>query len=94
VIGVPIPSSPLGGADALHSTVQMPPGVPVATVSVGLWGATNAAVLAAQILALGDERLAGRLAGYKRALADDVRAKGRRLKGRSLKAALTKKGRK
>lgn len=52
VIGVPIASSELGGVDALHSIVQMPPGVPVATVAVGAWGARNAALLAAQILAL------------------------------------------
>ena len=51
VIGVPIDSSALKGLDALLSTVQMPPGVPVATVSIGKPGATNAAVLAAQILA-------------------------------------------
>ena len=50
VIGVPIASSELGGIDALHSIVQMPPGIPVATVAVGAWGARNAALLAAQIL--------------------------------------------
>jgi phosphoribosylamine--glycine ligase len=72
VIGVPIDSSPLGGFDALLSTVQMPPGVPVATVSVGKAGATNAAVLAAQILALGDAALARRLDDYKKKLADNV----------------------
>jgi len=55
VIGVPVASSDLGGVDALYSIVQMPPGVPVATVSVGSWGARNAAVLAAAILALGHE---------------------------------------
>ena len=54
VIGVPIDSSALKGLDALLSTVQMPPGVPVATVSIGKPGATNAGVLAAQILAVGD----------------------------------------
>jgi phosphoribosylamine--glycine ligase len=72
VIGVPIDSSALKGLDALLSTVQMPPGVPVATVSIGKPGATNAGVLAAQILALGDEALAGRLAAYKQKLADKV----------------------
>ena len=61
VIGVPLDASPLGGLDALLSTVQMPPGVPVATVAVGAAGAKNAAWLAAQILALDDEELAGRL---------------------------------
>jgi phosphoribosylamine---glycine ligase len=72
VIGVPIDSSALNGLDALLSTVQMPPGVPVATVSIGRPGATNAAVLAAQILALGDPALAGRLADYKERLAAKV----------------------
>ena len=52
VIGVPIASSELGGVDALYSIVQMPPGIPVATVAVGAWGARNAALLAAQILSL------------------------------------------
>ena len=72
VIGVPIDSSALKGLDALLSTVQMPPGVPVATVSIGKPGATNAAVLAAQILALADPALAARLADYKRTLAEKV----------------------
>ena len=72
VIGVPIDSSPLGGFDALLSTVQMPPGVPVATVAVGKAGATNAAVLAAQILAVGDREIAARLADYRRGLAEKV----------------------
>jgi phosphoribosylamine--glycine ligase len=74
VIGVPIDSSALKGLDALLSTVQMPPGVPVATVSIGKPGATNAGVLAAQILALGDPALASRLAKYKKSLADKVEA--------------------
>ncbi len=52
VIGIPVDSSPLNGMDALLSTVQMPPGIPVATVSLGKGGAKNAAILAAQILAL------------------------------------------
>ena len=71
-IGGPIDSSPLGGFDALLSTVQMPPGIPVATVAVGKAGATNAAVLAAQILAVGDPELRGRLDDYRRGLADKV----------------------
>ena len=74
VIGVPIDSSALKGLDALLSTVQMPPGVPVATVSIGKPGATNAGVLAAQILALSDSALAQRLVGYKKKLADKVEA--------------------
>jgi 5-(carboxyamino)imidazole ribonucleotide mutase len=60
VIGVPIPTTHLGGLDSLLSIVQMPRGVPVATVAIG--GAENAALLAAEILALGDPALAGRLA--------------------------------
>lgn len=72
VIGVPIDSSALSGLDALLSTVQMPPGVPVATVSIGKAGATNAGVLAAQILALGDKGIAERLDKYKAGLAEQV----------------------
>ncbi len=72
VIGVPIDSSALKGLDALLSTVQMPPGVPVATVSIGKPGATNAGVLAAQILAVGDQAMAARLEAYKKKLADKV----------------------
>jgi phosphoribosylamine---glycine ligase len=81
VIGVPIDSSPLKGFDALLSTVQMPPGVPVATVSVGKAGAVNAAVLAAQILALSDERVAERLEAYRAGLADKVEQAAARLAG-------------
>lgn len=72
VIGVPIDSSPLGGFDALLATVQMPPGVPVATVAVGKAGATNAAVLAAQILAVGDPAVRERLEAYRKGLAEKV----------------------
>jgi phosphoribosylamine--glycine ligase len=72
VIGVPIDSSALKGLDALLSTVQMPPGVPVATVSIGKPGATNAGVLAAQILAVGNAAIADRLTAYKARLADKV----------------------
>jgi phosphoribosylamine--glycine ligase len=79
VIGVPIDSSALKGLDALLSTVQMPPGVPVATVSIGKPGATNAGVLAAQILAVGDESLRGRLEAYKKKLADKVEEAAKRI---------------
>ncbi|HEX2444190.1 MAG TPA: 5-(carboxyamino)imidazole ribonucleotide mutase [Vicinamibacterales bacterium] len=72
VIGVPIDSSALKGLDALLSTVQMPPGVPVATVSIGKPGATNAGVLAAQILAVGNADVRTRLDVYKKKLADKV----------------------
>jgi phosphoribosylamine--glycine ligase len=80
VIGVPIDSSALNGLDALLSTVQMPPGVPVATVSIGKPGATNAAVLAAQILAVGDPAVAARLEAYKKKLADKVEQAAERLR--------------
>jgi len=79
VIGVPIDSSALKGMDALLSTVQMPPGVPVATVAIGKPGATNAGVLAAQMIALGDPALARRLTDYKQTLADKVEAAAARL---------------
>ena len=79
VIGVPIDSSALKGMDALLSTVQMPPGVPVATVSIGKPGATNAGVLAVQMLALADASLAERLTQYKRKLADKVEQAAARL---------------
>jgi phosphoribosylamine--glycine ligase len=80
VIGVPIDSSALKGMDALLSTVQMPPGVPVATVSIGKPGATNAGVLAAQILAVGDRNIAAKLDQYKQTLAAKVEAAAERLK--------------
>jgi 5-(carboxyamino)imidazole ribonucleotide mutase len=66
VLGVPIAASPLGGMDALLSTVQMPPGFPVGTVAVGSAGARNAAWMALQILALNDPALAEALAGARR----------------------------
>ena len=81
VIGVPIDSSPLQGWDALLATVQMPPGVPVATVSVGKAGAANAAVLAVQILALSDANLAARLDDYKNGLAEKVEEAAAKVEG-------------
>ena len=75
VIGVPIDSSPLGGFDALLSTVQMPPGIPVATVAVGGGGARNAAVLAVQILALKDPRIAQKLVDYRKGLTREAAEK-------------------
>jgi 5-(carboxyamino)imidazole ribonucleotide mutase len=71
VIGVPLFQPGLAGADALYSCVQMPPGVPVATVAIG--GAKNAAVLAVQILAVGSEDLQTRLRAYKKELADGLK---------------------
>ena len=67
VIGVPLASSTLQGIDALLATSQMPGGVPVATVSIGSWGAKNAGILAAQIIALSDSRVAENLSNFKQA---------------------------
>jgi phosphoribosylamine--glycine ligase len=79
VIGVPIDSSALNGLDALLSTVQMPPGVPVATVAIGKPGATNAGVLAAQMIALADPAVAERVLSYKHGLEAKVEAAAKRL---------------
>jgi 5-(carboxyamino)imidazole ribonucleotide mutase len=69
VIGVPLASSDLKGVDALLAIAQMPPGVPVATVAVGSWGARNAALLAAEILALSDDAVRKSYEGYRKGLA-------------------------
>ena len=79
VIGVPINSSPLSGLDSLLSTVQMPPGVPVATMGVGKSGATNAGIFAVQILALDDEDLMKHLVEYKEWLEKAVEEKNRKV---------------
>lgn len=77
VIGVPIKSSTMDGLDSLLSTVQMPKGIPVATVAID--GAENAAILAAQILALSDREIASRLEDYKIEIAREVEKKDREL---------------
>ncbi|MEZ4387665.1 MAG: 5-(carboxyamino)imidazole ribonucleotide mutase [Candidatus Krumholzibacteriia bacterium] len=69
VIGVPVAAGPLAGVDAMLSMVQMPPGIPVATVAVGPAGARNAVVLAARILALKDPEVAAKLSAYREVLA-------------------------
>jgi phosphoribosylamine--glycine ligase len=79
VIGVPIDSSALKGLDALLATVQMPPGVPVATMAIGKPGATNAGILAAQILGVADKAIAKKLEEYKKKLAEKVEAAAARL---------------
>lgn len=81
VIGVPMESGELKGIDSLFSIVQMPSGIPVATVTIGRTGAKNAAILAAQILGLSDKRLEAALARYKETLAEGVRKKNVGLKG-------------
>ncbi|HVN87664.1 MAG TPA: 5-(carboxyamino)imidazole ribonucleotide mutase [Candidatus Binatia bacterium] len=79
VIGVPLDATGLRGLDSLLATVQMPAGVPVATVAIGKAGAENAAILAAQILALNDPALATQLQGFKAELARQVEEKNARL---------------
>ena len=79
VIGVPLPAS-LQGLDSLLATVQMPAGIPVATLAVGKPGAVNAGVLAAQILALSDETVAKKLVAYKQKLARGVEEKSSKLR--------------
>ena len=81
VIGIPIDSSPLIGMDALFSTVQMPPGIPVATVAVGSGGAKNAAVLACQILALKYPAIAENLKDYRRTITEKAMGKAETLAG-------------
>ncbi len=80
VIGVPIPSTPLNGLDSLLAIVQMPAGIPVATVAIGKAGATNAGILAAQMIALADPAVARKLEEHKRKLAEGVEAKSRKLR--------------
>jgi len=80
VIGVPINATPLNGLDSLLSTAQMPGGVPVATVSIGKPGAKNAGLLAVQILALSDAKLAEQLTKYKKDQARAVAQKSKKLK--------------
>lgn len=82
VIGVPLAATPLAGFDALLSTAQMPPGVPVGCVGVGAFGARNAAYLAVAILALADPGLAARLRRFREEQADKVRRKDRELRTR------------
>ena len=72
VLGVPVESKALSGMDSLLSIVQMPAGVPVGTLAIGKAGAANAALLAASILALGDQPLAGRLEQWRREQTDNV----------------------
>jgi phosphoribosylaminoimidazole carboxylase PurE protein len=81
VIGVPIPSTSLNGMDSLLATVQMPAGIPVATVAIGKPGATNAGILAAQILGVADPTIAQKLEAHKTKLAQSVEEKSRNLKG-------------
>jgi phosphoribosylaminoimidazole carboxylase PurE protein len=80
VIGVPIPATSLQGMDSLLATVQMPAGIPVATVAIGKPGATNAGILAAQILGVADSAISKKLDAYKEKLARGVDEKSKKLK--------------
>ncbi len=82
VIGIPIQTETLGGADSLYSTVQMPAGVPVATVAIGKAGAVNAALLAAEILALNDDAMHDRLQAFRANMRRTVAEKNARLRER------------
>ncbi len=82
VIGVPMGTSVMGGLDSLLSIVQMPKGIPVASVAID--GAENAAILAAQILAVSDPALAGRVAAFKAQMADEVATKDASVRARFL----------
>ena len=81
VIGVPMPGGALNGVDALYSTVQMPAGIPVATMAIGKAGAMNAGLFCVQVLALNDEPLARALNDYRAAMDKDVEAKDAALQG-------------
>jgi 5-(carboxyamino)imidazole ribonucleotide mutase len=80
VIGVPMPTSGLGGLDSLLSMVQMPSGIPVPTMGIGKPGAVNAAILAVQIVSVSDPKLRQKLVSYKKKLADEVAKKDKEAK--------------
>jgi phosphoribosylaminoimidazole carboxylase PurE protein len=82
VVGVPIETMSLGGLDSLLSTVQMPGGVPVATMAIGAAGAMNAGLFAARVLALGDAALAKRLEEFRQQMVREVEEKNARLQER------------
>jgi phosphoribosylaminoimidazole carboxylase PurE protein len=82
VIGVPLTASQLNGIDALLSIVQMPPGIPVATVALGKAGAKNAGILAAQIMAGKDAKIAQKLLAHRKAMASEIEEKAGRINKR------------
>lgn len=93
VVGVPMEGKSLSGMDALFSIAQMPPGVPVATVAVGRAGATNAAILAAEIIAVGDLELREKVVEHRKRLASSVVEKDNQLQKLGLEKYLEEKGR-
>ena len=84
VIGVPLEATGLGGLDALLSTVQMPPGIPVATVAIGAWGARNAALLGVEMLAIADDLLRDRLRAHRAGAAAAIESAARATADRGL----------
>jgi 5-(carboxyamino)imidazole ribonucleotide mutase len=90
VIGVPIMNKTTAGVDALFATVQMPPGIPVATVAIG--GAKNAGILAAQIIGAGDESVRAKVIAYKQRMAKDIAAKDAELQEKGFKKYLEDHG--
>ena len=92
VIGVPLLSRKMGaaGIDSLFSTVQMPPGIPVATVGIG--GAKNAGILAAQIIGAGDDAIRTKVAEYKKKMAEDITSKDKELQEKGFTKYLEEKG--
>jgi len=90
VIGVPIGNKATGGVDALYATVQMPPGIPVATVAIG--GAKNAGILAAQIIGAGDAEMEQRVGAYKAKMAKDILKKDAELQKKGFKQYLSDHG--
>lgn len=73
VIAIPIETKSLKGLDSLLSTVQMPPGIPVACMSIGSWGAKNAAIFALEILSLQDKKVKSKLSGYRKQMAKEIK---------------------
>ena len=90
VIGIPMEGRSLNGLDALFSIVQMPPGIPVATVAIGKAGATNAAILAAEILSVGDSRLKSKISAYRKKMADTIIKKDKMLKKSGIEKYISK----
>jgi len=79
VVGVPLAASELNGVDALYATVQMPPGIPVATMAIGKAGARNAGIFAAQVVALADEAVRERLAAFRSRMKEAVAEKSQKI---------------
>ena len=90
VIGVPVMTKTAAGVDALFSTAQMPPGVPVATVAIN--GAKNAGILAAQIIGAGDESVRAKVTAYKKKMSGDILAKDQKLQEKGFKKYLEEGG--